>query len=87
MSGTRRAVGVHARSPHHDFDRRDVAVIQRKVIKVGKRSAISHVFHVKGDREAITACKVELSMILKTFKVRLIASLFTSLTIFSRPNL
>ena len=62
-------------------------MIQRKAIKVSKRGAISHALHVKGDREAITACKFELNRILNTFNVRLIASLFISLTIHLQTEL
>ena len=62
-------------------------MIQRKVIKVGKRGAMSHILHMKRDREAIADSKFELNRILNTFNVRLIASLFLSLTIYFQTSL
>ena len=50
-----------------------MAEIQRKVIKQGKRNAVSRVLHATGDKEKIGAWKVDLSKILQVFNVRSIA--------------
>ena len=62
-------------------------MIQRKAIKISQRGAMSHILHMKRDRETIAASKFELNRILNTFNVRLIASLFISLTIYFQTEL
>ena len=62
-------------------------MIQRKAIKISQRGATSHILHGKRDRAAIAACVSDLNRILNTFNVRLITSLFISLTIYSQTEL
>ena len=52
------------------FDRSTLADIQRKVIKKGKRNAISRLIHAKNDKEMIAAWKSDLNKILLVFNVR-----------------
>lgn len=49
---------------------RTVAEIQRKIIKKGKRNAISQLFHAKDDQGAIAAWRSELNRTLHVFNVR-----------------
>jgi len=50
-------------------DLRTVADIQRKVIKQGKRNAVTQLFHAKNDKEMIAAWRADLNRILLVFNV------------------
>jgi hypothetical protein len=63
------------------FDRRTVAEIERNVVKLNKRSAVSRLFHSKNDKEKIAAWRLDLNRILHVFNVRSTSSSFTPLTI------
>jgi hypothetical protein len=52
------------------LDRSTLADIQRKIIKKGKRNAISRLVHAKNDKEMISTWKSDLSKILLVFTVR-----------------
>lgn len=52
------------------FLTRIIAEIQKNTIKRGKRNPISRRYHMKDDKEAIAAWKLELSRILHVFDVR-----------------
>ena len=56
------------------FDHRTVAEIERKVVKLGKRSVVSGLFHSKNDKERIAAWRLDLNRILHVFNVRSIIS-------------
>ena len=56
------------------FDHRTVAEIERKVVKLGKRSVVSGLFHSKNDNKRIAAWRLDLNRILHVFKVRPISS-------------
>jgi len=60
---------------------RSVAEIQKNIVKRGKRSPVSRLFHAKDDEEAIAARKLELSRILHVFNVRSVTSVWSSLTV------
>ena len=60
---------------------RSVAEIQRNIVKRGKRSPVSRLFHARDDKEAIAAWRLELSMILHVFNVRPVTPLWSSPTI------
>jgi hypothetical protein len=47
-----------------------LAKIQWKIIKMGKRNAVSRLIHTKNDKEMIAAWKADLSKILLVFNVR-----------------
>ena len=47
-----------------------MAEIQKKIVKWGKRNAISRLFHTKADQKAIAAWRLELNRILHIFNVR-----------------
>ena len=51
-----------------------MAGIRKKIIKQGKRSATSRLFHAKSDKDAIAAWKQELNRVLHVFSVRLVRS-------------
>ena len=70
-------VGRFIYQPHN---RRAVAEIQRNIIKRGKRSAISRLFHAKEDKETIAAWRLDLNRILHVFNVRTIAAVRALLT-------
>ena len=57
-----------------------VAEIQRSIIKRGKRSAISRLFHAKDDKETIAGWRSDLIRILHVFNVRPATSARASLT-------
>ena len=52
---------------------RTVTVIQKKVIKQGKRNAVSRTFHAKGDKDKILAWRQDLNGILHVFNVRAVS--------------
>jgi len=54
-------------------DLRTVADIQRKIIKQGKRNAVTQFFHAKNDKETIAAWRVDLNRMLLVFNVSSIA--------------
>ena len=59
-----------------------MAQIQRSVVKLGKRNAISRLFYAKGDKDTIAAWHSDLDRILQVFKVRsTVPSLLALLTI------
>ena len=47
-----------------------MAEIQKKLVKWGKRNAVSRRFHAKNDKEMITNWKLDLDEILQVFDVR-----------------
>ena len=47
-----------------------MAEIQKQVVKQGKRSAASRLFHAKNDKDAIATWMQELNKILHIFNVR-----------------
>ena len=57
-----------------------MAEIQRGIVKGGKRSAISRVFHAKDDQGTIAAWRLDLNRILHIFNVRSITSVWPWLT-------
>ena len=59
---------------YKSLHRRTVAGIQNKVIKQGRRSAVSRVFHSKNDKDAIAAWRQDLIRILQIFNVRSVDS-------------
>ena len=52
------------------LDRSTVAEIQRKVIKKGKRNAVSRLLHAKSDKDTIATWRSDLNGILLVFNVR-----------------
>ena len=59
-----------------------MAQIQRGIVKLGKRNAISRFFHARDDNDTIVAWHSDLDRILQVFKVRsTVPSLPTLLTI------
>ena len=58
--------------------------IQRKVIKQGKRNAVSQLFHAKNDKEMITTWRADLNRILLVFNVR---SVVLCVAIISQPSI
>ena len=59
-----------------------MAQIQRSVVKLGKRNAISRLFYAKNDKDTIAAWHSDLDRILQVFKVRsMVPPLPTLLTI------
>jgi len=72
---------------YHDFDRRTVAEIQRKVIKKSGRNVVSRLLHAKNDKETIAAWKLDLNRMLHVFNVRLTVSVWLSLTVHSQTEL
>ena len=54
--------------------------IERKVDKWRGRSAVSQLFHAKGDKETIVASKLNLNRVLHVFNVPSIDSVLLSLT-------
>ena len=57
-----------------------MAEIQRNILKLGKRNAISRFFHAKSDKRKIVAWRLNLGGILEVFEVRSFASKRPSLT-------
>ena len=57
-----------------------MAEIQRKIVKRGKRNAVSRLFHAKTDQGAIAAWRLDLNRILHIFNVRPAAFVWSSLT-------
>jgi hypothetical protein len=51
-----------------------VAEIERDIAKLGKRNAVSRLFHSKNDKEKIAAWRLDLNRILHVFNVRSISS-------------
>jgi hypothetical protein len=58
------------RSAHQYLNRRTLTGIQRKVIKQGKRNAVSRFILTKNDKEKIAAWKQDLLRVLHVFNVR-----------------
>jgi len=56
---------------YHALDRRTVAEIQRKIVKWGKRNAISRLLP-NNDEKTIVTWRLELTRILQIFNVRLV---------------
>ena len=52
---------------------RTVAKIQKKIVKQGKRNAVSRLFRAKDDKEAIATWNQDLIRILHVFNVRSVA--------------
>jgi hypothetical protein len=62
---------MHAeRSTYQCLNRRTLAGIQRKVVKQGKRNALSRFILAKGDKDKIAAWKQDLIRVLHVFNVR-----------------
>ena len=65
-------------SSEHSTDialgRSAVAEIQKKVIKQGKRNAVSRLLHAKSDKDMIATWRSDLNGILLVFNVRFVAS-------------
>ena len=57
------------RFTHKTLNRRTVAEIQKKIIKLGKRSTVSRLLHAKDDKETIAAWGLDLNRILHVFSV------------------
>ena len=55
---------------HCTLDRRTVAQIQRNIVKLGKQSTISRMFHARSNKDTIAAWMSDLDRILQVFKVR-----------------
>jgi len=51
-----------------------VAEIQKNVVKRGKRSGVSRMFHAKSDKETIATWRLDLNRILHVFNVCAVAS-------------
>ena len=66
--------------------RRTVADIEKRAVKLGKRTAVARLFHFKDDKERIAAWRLDLNRILHIFNVCSIKSPPTFLTTSSRPN-
>lgn len=58
------------------INRRTVAEIQRKIIKQGKRNAVSRLAHAKNDKETIATWRLDLDRILLVFNVRSVISVW-----------
>ena len=61
-------------STHQAVNCRTVAEIQRNIVERGKRNAVTRLFHVKNDKEAVTTWKLDLNRILHVFNVRSVTS-------------
>ena len=61
--------------------------IQRKVIKQGKRNAVSRLFHAKNDKEVIATWRLDLNRILHIFNVRWVVSAWTLLIVHLQTEL
>ena len=57
-----------------------MAEIRKNIIKQGKRNAASRIFHAKEDKDAIAAWRQDLTGVLHVFNVRLVGSVWLSLT-------
>jgi hypothetical protein len=69
------------------IDRRTVAEIERKIIKQGKRNAVSRLVHAKNDKETITGWRSDLNRILLVFNVRSVVFVWPLLTVHSQTEL
>ena len=58
-----------------------MAEIQRKVIKQGKRNAVSRLIHARNDKETVAAWKLDLNRILHVFNVCSVTFARSSLTV------
>jgi hypothetical protein len=68
-------------------DRRTVAEIQRKIVKQGKRNAVSRHFHSKNDEETIATWRSDLNRILLAFNVRSVGLVWPLLTVHFQTEL
>jgi hypothetical protein len=68
------------------LDRSTLAEIEMK-IELGKRNAVSRLFHAKNDREMIAAWKSDLSRVLHIFNVSFLISARLSLNVHSQTEL
>lgn len=64
-----------------------MADIEKKIVNIGKRNALSRLFHSKDDREKIAAWRLDLNRILHVFNVRSVAASPTFLTAFLQTEL
>jgi hypothetical protein len=69
------------------IDRRTVAEIRRKIIKQGKRNAVSRLVHAKNDKDTITTWRSDLNRILLVFNVRSVVFVWSLLTVHSQTEL
>jgi predicted YcjX-like family ATPase len=67
------------------LNRSTLAEIQRKIIKRGKRNALSRLFHAKIDKETIAAWKSDLNKILLVFNVRSVVVMWLLFTAHRSP--
>ena len=56
------------------FNRRTVAVIQKHILKRGKRTIVRKLFRPKNNKKLVAAWKFDLDEILGVFEVRLFSS-------------
>ena len=72
---------AHAEGFNYPGDNcRTVAGIQRKIIRWGKRHAVSRVLHAKDEKDTIAAWKQDFNRILQVFNVRSVGSAWYLLT-------
>ena len=64
-----------------------MADIEKKIVNIGKRNALSRLFHSKDDREKIAAWRLDLNRILHVFNVRPVTASPTFLTAFLQTEL
>ena len=55
---------------YQGLNHRTVADVQKKIVKQGKRNAVSQLLHAKKDKDMIAACRREVNRILRIFNVR-----------------
>lgn len=67
-------------SAYRCFDRRTVAEMEKKVVKQGKRNAVSRFVLAKGDKDKIIGWKQDLFRVLHVFNVSSINSVWHSRT-------
>ena len=61
--------------------RRTLAEIEKKIIKMGKRNAVSRLLHAKNDKEAIETWRRDLNRVLLIFNVSTLSTVFDLLTV------
>ena len=64
-----------------------MAEIQRKIVKQGKRNAVSRYFRATNDKETIAGWRSDLNRILHVFNVRLVVFVWPLLTVRSQTEL
>jgi hypothetical protein len=74
-------------STNDGLGRSTLAEIQSKIVKKGKRNAVSRLLHAKNDKETIATWKSDLSKILLVFNVRSVIVVWLLLTVRSQTEL